>query len=340
MLFALLAFPSCVILTACPAHADALDDIRHRGHLLCDVNIDTDDYSGFDSHGDVSDFEGAYCRAIAAAILGDPAAATIRAKDDEITGLREVRDGRADLMIGATPDPALGLAMHLQFASPILIDGLGFLVDPKLGVHDIASMKNDRICFVGYTPEATIAQDLLDELGIKFAPFPFSEVGEMEGALATNHCNLSTADVTKLANQRLSLPGLATFTILPQTIATDPLSPALRDNDARLMAIVQAVDGGLLQAETHGVTRANAARLAQTSTDPIIRRLVGADGWIGPTLTLDKNWLLRAVVAVGNHAEIFQRTVGSGSKLRLPVGANTPVSAGGALWVLPVAPGR
>ena len=317
--------------------ADTLDDIRAHGHLVCAVNIDTDDYSDFDSHGDVSHFETGYCRALAAAILGDPKRATIKADGDEITGMQDVRDRRADLMIGATPDPALGLGLHLAFAPPIMIDGLSFLVSPRSRIDHVADIKpSSVVCYIGNTPEDGISHERLAELGLTYRPDEFSERGEMEGALATNHCDLITGDVTELANMRLALPGLNDFIILPETLTTDPLSPALRAGDDRLMAIVAAVDDGLLEAEAHGVTKANAATLAHTSSDPIIRRLVGAEPWLGPAIGLDRSWLLRALEAEGNHAEIYRRDVGAGSSLRLPVGANAPASdapgaSGGAL---------
>ncbi len=332
-----LALLACLasLLSGPPAVADTLDDIRARGHLVCAVNIDTDDYSEFDGHGNVSGFETDYCRALAASILGDPARAVIDARRDEISGLREVRDHHADIMLGATPDPALGSAMHLAFAPPVLIDGQGFLVDPKLGITRLTDIKGARVCWIDGTPAMETVRNRLDELGVAFTPFPFQERGEMLGALATNHCNLVTGDITELANLRLSLPALKTFAILARTITVDPLAPALREADARLMTIVTAVDNGLLQAEEHGVTRANVADLAQTSRDPIVRRLVGADGWIGRALGLDDRWLSRAIQAVGNHGEIYRRDVGDGSELRLPAGVNAPVPAG-ALVSVPV----
>ena len=318
------------------ARADTLDDIRHRGHLTCAVSLDTDDQSLFDGHGDLSRFETDYCRAISAAILGDPARATIDAEDDESAGLRDLRAGHADIMIGSTPDPALALAMHLRFTPPILIDGQGFLVDPKLGIRSLADIKTARVCFIGNTPAANMITDRMAELGARFSPFEFSERGEMMSAVATNHCNLMTGDITELANERLALPATEHFEILPQLITTDPLSPFVRNGDERLAAIVTAVDAGLLQATVHGVTRADAASLAKTATNPIIRRIVGSDGWIGPSLGLDDRWLLRAVEAVGNQAEIYGRDVGSGSKLHLPVGPNAPLESGGALLATPV----
>ena len=324
------------LFVAAHARADTLDDIRNRGHLTCAVSLDVDDGSTFDGHGDLSHYETDYCRAISAAILGDPARATIDAEDDESAGLRNLRTGHVDIMIGSTPDPALALAMHLRFTPPILIDGQGFLVDPKLGIRTLADIKAARICYIGNTPAANFLADRMAELGAAFSPFEFSERGEMMSALATNHCNIMTGDITELAVERLALPRTASFVILPQLITTDPLAPAVRNADERLAAIVTAVDAGLLQAAEHDVTRANAAQLAKTATNPIIRRIVGADGWIGPSLGLDDRWLLRAVEAVGNQSEIYQRDVGAGSRLHLPVGPNAPLQSGGALLDTPV----
>lgn len=318
------------------ARADGLDTIRQHQLLRCAVSTDTDDFSMFDGHGDLSSFGADYCRAYAAAILGDPGRARIQPAGDEISALRAVRDGKADIAVGSTPDPSLGLALGLSFAPAILIDGQGFLADPALGIHHIDQIGRSRVCFIGGPPPSQAVGPKLGAMHIPFSPFEFSERGEMMGALATGHCNLVTADVTALANFRLSLPALAPFIILPETITTDPLSPAIRQGEARLLSVVEAVDNGLLQSEENGLTRANAAAAAHSSEDPIVRRLTGTDGWIGPLLGLDQHWLLRAVEATGNRAEIYARDVGSGSRLRLPPGPNRPVSSGGALFAVPV----
>ena len=319
------------------ARADALVDIRQRNVLRCAVSVDTDDYSDFDGHGDLSALGTDYCRAYAAAILGDPSRIGIEERGDEITALHAVRDGRADIAVGSTPDPSIGLGLGLIFAPSILIDGQGFLADPALGIHHVRDINSARVCFIGGPPPSEAVGARLGAMRVAFRPFEFSERGEMMGALATGHCNLVTADVTELANLRLSLPALTRFEILPETITTDPFAPAVRAAEMRLLAIVTAIDDGLLQAEESGLAQANAASQARSSHDPIVRRLTGTDGWIGPSLGLDQRWLLRAIEAVGNRAEIYRRDVGDASKLRLPAGPNRPVAFGGALFAPPVA---
>jgi general L-amino acid transport system substrate-binding protein len=67
-----------------------------------------------------------------------------------------------------------------------------------------------------------------------------------------------------------------------------------------------------------------------------VRRFTGAEGDLGKALGLDKDWALRAVAAVGNYGEIYERNVGSGSKLGIPRGLNQSWSMGGILYAPPI----
>jgi len=57
---------------------------------------------------------------------------------------------------------------------------------------------------------------------------------------------------------------------------------------------------------------------------------------MGKLLGLDKAWALRAIKAVGNYGEVFERNVGSRSPLKLPRGFNKPWSQGGLIYAPPV----
>jgi general L-amino acid transport system substrate-binding protein len=51
------------------------------------------------------------------------------------------------------------------------------------------------------------------------------------------------------------------------------------------------------------------------STKPDIRRLVGAEGKFGEGLGLTNDWATRIVRQVGNYREIYERNLGTKSKL-------------------------
>ena len=73
-----------------------------------------------------------------------------------------------------------------------------------------------------------------------------------------------------------------------------------------------------------------------SSKDPAQQRLVGSGDDLGKLLGLDKDWSYRAIKAVGNYGEMFERNVGPKSVLKLPRGSNNLWNKGGLMYGLPV----
>jgi general L-amino acid transport system substrate-binding protein len=80
----------------------------------------------------------------------------------------------------------------------------------------------------------------------------------------------------------------------------------------------------LINAEELGVKSATIGN-AVKSSNPDIRRLVGSEGGFGEQLGLTKDRAVRAIRAVGNYGEMYERNVGTQSRLSIPRGLN-------ALW--------
>ena len=92
---------------------------------------------------------------------------------------------------------------------------------------------------------------------------------------------------------------------------------------------------GLIEAEELGVTAGNADEMAKSSTTPAIQRLLGSSGELGSRLGLDNKWMVQAIKAGGNYAEIFDRNVGQASPLKLERGLNATWSKGGLMYAIP-----
>jgi len=91
----------------------------------------------------------------------------------------------------------------------------------------------------------------------------------------------------------------------------------------------------LIQAEEVGVTQANLKDMKK-SDDILVRRLLGAHrGW-GQFIGLDDEWAARAIEAVGNYGEMFERDLGSGSAMKLERGANNLSTHGGLMYSNPI----
>lgn len=323
------------------ARADGtLDGIRQAGVVTCGVVVDIDDYSEADTHGNLSALGADYCRALSAEVLGDPGQARFLSLPDEPTALTALRDKKIDVLFGTTPNPVIGQTYGVGFGPPIFFDGQGFLVPTEGGINTLADLAGRSVCFINASPPEQLVYDALEPLLAKPAlHFPYSERGEMEMALVGGHCDAMTGDVSWMAQARASFHAqIARFKVLPDLISVDPWAPAYRRDDAQFASMVDWTVWALIQAEEHGITRANAEAMRSTSTDPVVRRLTGATPWIAKAFGLPDDAFLRAIHAVGNYGEIYERDIGPASPLGLPRGRNALASHGGLIWALPVEP--
>jgi general L-amino acid transport system substrate-binding protein len=112
----------------------------------------------------------------------------------------------------------------------------------------------------------------------------------------------------------------------------------VKRGDESRTSIVRWTLDALILAEELGVTAANADTLAKDSRDPQIRRLLGVEGDLGPTMGLPRDWAKNAVEATGNYGEIFNRNIGPDSSLDLARGLNAQWNArpGGLIYALPI----
>ena len=91
----------------------------------------------------------------------------------------------------------------------------------------------------------------------------------------------------------------------------------------------------MIAAEEKGVASTNLVRMRESS-DPEIRRLLGVDPGLGKALGLDEAWAMRVIEQVGNYGEVFERTLGAGSPLRLERGINALWVHGGLMYAPPL----
>ena len=322
------------------AHAgETLHKIMAAGTLRCGLVSDEEDYSEADRHGDLSRLGADYCRALAAELFADASHARFLTLRDEPDGLAALRDDKVDVLLGATPNPAIGSIYRVAYGPPIFFDGQGFLVSGRSGIRTLADLGGRHVCFINASPPEQLLYDALDpRLKTPSVHFPFSERGEMVDAFIAGHCDAITGDISWMANIRAGIEARSRdVSILPDTLSIDPFAPAYRLGDAQFAALVDWTVWALLQAEAHGVTQANVASL-RSSADPVARRLAGATPWIARSLSLPDDAFARAIAAVGNAREIYERDVGSGSALQLPRGRNALAADGGLMWSLPVEP--
>jgi len=313
-----------------------LDAVKQRGLLQCGVSTGVAGFSAADAKGRWSGFDVDFCRAVAAAVLGDPQKVAFSPLNSQ-QRFTALQSGQVDMLSRNTSwtltrDASLGL----NFTAITYFDGQAFLVPRKINVSSARQLKNAQVCVQsGTTTEKNLADfSRAHKLNIKPVVFDSYEAGFK--ALFAGRCQAYTADASALASVRnKEAPKPEDYLILPELISKEPLGPAVRRGDDEWFAIVKWVVFALQEAEELGLTQANADQM-RTSSDPAVQRLIGTGEDTGKLLGLDKAWVYRAVKAVGNYGEIFERNVGAQSSLKLPRGANRLWNQGGLIYAPPI----
>src|SRR5437588_1430468 len=312
----LLAFLFC--LTLLPGYAAAgerLDAIRQKGSLTCGVGADVPGFSQRSANGQWSGFDVDLCKAIAAAIFGQPDKVVFRAIGTVDTFLKE-RD--IDVVLRGltwTSGRETGTA-QLRFGPIVLFDGQAFLVRKNLNVASPEALSGRRICVS--TDAAFVAglRNYFREHQLMLRAVIKDHRAETETALFAGECDAMTADASELAE---ALIGRAKspqdFVILPQQISKEPIAPLLRKGDDEFFDAVRWAIFALIDAEELGITSANAANIG-SSDDPDRKAFFTAAAL--PNRALAPGWPVAAVISAGgNYEEVFERNLGAKSKARL-----------------------
>ena len=112
--------------------------------------------------------------------------------------------------------------------------------------------------------------------------------------------------------------------ILADVISKEPLAPVVRQKDDDWLLLVKWTLFAMINAEELGINSKNVGD-ALKSKKPDVMRFVGTEGEYGEELGLTKDWAVRIVRHVGNYGEVYERNVGSGSKLGIPRGLESIV---------------
>lgn len=325
------------VLAATPAQAGkTLDAVRQRGHLLCGVSTGVAGFSAADDQGQWRGLDVDICKAVAAATLGQPDKVKyvpLNAQQRFVA----LQSGQIDVLSRNTSwtisrDTSLGL----HFTAVTYFDGQAFIVPARLKLQTARQLRQAQVCVqAGTTSEKNLADfSRTHKLGIK--PVVFDSYEGAFKAYFSGRCQAFSADASALSSVRnKEAPKPADHVVLPDLISKEPLGPMVRRGDDDWLAIVRWTVFALQEAEELGVTQSSALQSAQ-SGDSAAQRLLGGSEDLGKAMGLDKAWALRAVQAVGNYGELFERNVGRQSPLRLPRGPNRPWTQGGLMYAPPL----
>jgi general L-amino acid transport system substrate-binding protein len=320
-----------------PAEAgETLDKIKAAGQFSCGVQTGVAGFAQPDSAGVYSGFNVDICKAISAALFGDPG----KVKYVPLTAQQRftaLQSGEVDILSNNTTwtltrDTDLGL----NFAPVVFFDGQGFMVSKKLGVKSAKELNGATVCVSpGTTTELNLA-DYFRANKMEYKPVVIEKLDEVTSAFFSGRCDVYTTDASGLAAVRMGRASNPDdYMILPERISKEPLAPVVRHGDDQWHDIVDWVVYALMQAEESGITQANLPEMMK-SDDPSIKRMLGVTPGMGKALGVDEAWMANAIKAVGNYGEIFERNLGAGSPLKIDRGLNNLWTKGGLIYPMPI----
>lgn len=320
--------------TPSPATAGpSLDAIKSRGQLRCAVNSGLAGFAAPDSKGVWTGIDADFCKALAAAILGDASKVQFVPSNTQ-NRFTLLQSGEVDILSRNTTwtlsrDATLGGI----FLGTWFYDGQGFMVKKSLGVKSAKELNGATMCVQPGTTTELNVSDYFRANKMQFKPVVINDIAQIQQAFFSGRCDVFTTDLSGLAATRKIADKPDEYQILPEAISKEPLGPMIRKGDWELFTIGRWVLYGLVEAEEYGITAANVDKIKAESKDPNIQRIVGTNGDAGKSMGLDNDWLVKAIKAVGNYGEIYERNIGP---LDIPRGLNNLWNKGGVMFAPPI----
>ncbi len=297
------------------ADGDTLAAVQERGEVVCGVNGGLPGMSVLNEETGV--FEGMdadYCRAIAAAVLGDPDAVkyTPLTADQRATA---IQGGEVDVIFRNTTHTLSRDTAWGDFGPTILYDGQGMMTAVE-GVETLEDLAGASICVTsGTTTELNLA-DQMTFLGVEYTPVVAAEIDTVYGQYEEGRCDAVTSDKSQLLGRRTSFADPSAHVILGVTMSKEPLGPVTAHGDGNWSDIVRWVVYATIGAEELGIDSMNIDSFAG-GANPVVARFLGETGEYGTALGISDDFTVAVIKAVGNYGEIYDRSFGPDTALNL-----------------------
>jgi general L-amino acid transport system substrate-binding protein len=320
---------------ASAADAQTLNQVKQRGQLICGTNTGLAGFALPDAQGNWAGLDIDYCRAIAAAVLGDATKVKF-VPLDATSRFESLKSGAVDVLVrNTTWTLSRDSAQGLDFEATNYYDGQGFMVRKKMNINSALELNGASVCVQqGTTTELNLA-DFFRSNKMKYEVVAFKSDEETVKAYDSGRCDAFTTDASGLAAERVKLATPDDHVILPEIISKEPLASSVRKGDSQWATIVRWVHFAMVDAEEAGVTSKNVDEMMK-SPNPEVKRMLGVEGKFGEGLGISNDWAVNIVKEVGNYGEVFDRNVGAGSALKLPRGLNNLWTKGGLQYAPPI----
>lgn len=323
--------PGETVITQPQGYGTILTRVMERGVLVCGGRTDLLGFGYLDDNGNNIGFDIELCRAVAAAVLGDPNAVEIVPLTAADRG-PAIQTGEVDLLSRNVTWNTKRDAEWGNFTVTMFYDGQTFIVPADSDIQTLEDMEGATVCVTtGTTTERNLASAFADA-GLSYEAVTFEDTASVYSAYDEGRCDVATSDASQLAAIKVGLTDPDAHRLLDFTISKEYLTPAVPAGDDQWLDIVKTVMWSLIAAEEFGITSTNVTE-RMSSPDGAVRTLLGGEGdWGYVQLGLDPAALANAITAVGNYGEIYDKYFGpNGIAFTLDRGPNNLGINGGWL---------
>ena len=316
------------------ADGPTLAQVKKRGFVACGAQ----ELAGFslpDSAGKWQGFDVDYCRALSAAIFGDPDKVEYTPTTDQ-NRFAVLQAGEVDLLSRTTTVTfARDTTLGIDFGPINFYTGDAFMVSKSLGVEHATDLKSATVCVRQGSSTERFLINYSQAHNLDLTPLVITELAELTKAFFSGRCEAWATDQSQLAAVRATTASNPTdYVILPEVFSKSPLAPVVRQDDPQWRDIVNWLVYATFQAEESGITSANVDEF-RNGSDPELKKMLGGSPGIGADLGLSDDWVYNVIKAVGNYEEIYNRNVGPDTPFNMPRGSNSLWTKGGLLYSPP-----
>jgi general L-amino acid transport system substrate-binding protein len=276
-------------------------------------------FSAENNAGKREGFDVDLCKAIAAATLGDETKIQLTPMDLK-TAFAGLPTGVVDVLTHRFTWTQSRDVGGLKFPKIMFFDGQGFAVAKRSKVSKIADLNNATICTLQGSTSELIVASYFAAHKLKYKIVTFASAEQAWDAFVGKRCDTVINDRSGLA---------------ARLVSNEPIGPIVAQGQPRWEALVRFTLNALVAAEELGVTQAN-VDAQRSSQNPEVQRLLGASGDFGTKLGVANDYAYKAIKAVGNYGEVWDRNVGPKTPLGLERGRNALVANGGLMMSIPV----
>jgi general L-amino acid transport system substrate-binding protein len=290
------------------AGGSLLDIVQARGTLNCGVSGSAVAFSETQADGSVIGFDADYCRAVAAAVLGDANAVNFVAltASERFTA---VQTGDVDVLIrNTTWTQSRDSDVGMDFGPTTYYDGQQLMArasDGFTGSSKVSDIDGAIVCTnAGTTTEKNIAE-AAEMAGAEITLLAFETSDEVWETFIAGGCDITTTDGSALVGRKVkNQPADQEWVIFPATpISKEPLGPTYGQNDSAWADAVNWTVYAMIIMDEYGITSATVDSHVGDAGE--VGRLLGGDGELQTVMGLSADAFYQVIKQVGNYGEVY-----------------------------------